>query len=47
MFLDFAHDPILGALHSRAEVMVDGEQDVLNCDVGISRRESDVGEDVE
>lgn len=38
---------ILGALHSRAEMVVDGEQDVLNCDVGLPRREAGVGGNVE
>lgn len=32
-----AHGLVLGALHSRAEVVVDGEQDVLDCDVGLPR----------
>ena len=42
-----AHDLILSALHIRAEVVVDGEQDVLNCDVGFPRREGGVGGNVE
>jgi len=42
-----AHGLILGTLDGRAEVVVDGEQHVVDSDVGFPGRESGVGEDVE
>jgi hypothetical protein len=42
-----AHGLVLGTLDGRAEVVVDGEQHVVDGDVGLAGRESGVGENVE
>ena len=42
-----AHGLILGTLDGRAEVVVDGEQHVVDSDVGFPRRECGIGENVE